>query len=403
MSIWLRSALCAAVFNTFTVLAFAQSPLATTPPMGWNSWNHFATKVTDADIRAAADALVATGLKDAGYLYVNVDDTWQGKRDAQGIIHSNERFPDMKALADYVHSKGLKFGIYSSPGTKTCGRFEGSLGHEVQDAETYAGWGVDFLKYDLCSFDVEMHKQADPASAKRLMVDAYRKMGQALRATGRPIVYSICQYGLDDVWEWGPEVGAQMWRTTDDIKDTYERMAIIGAGQASLSQFAGPGHWNDPDMLEIGNGHMTAREYRSHMSLWALLAAPLLAGNDLSHISEESRQILTQKDVIAIDQDRLGKQAERVIQHGDFSVWTRPLSDGRLAIGLFSSSWADFDWHVDLKQLGLSEDAQLYDVWAGKDLGTYKGIFNTRLHGHDVQLLIASSASNSKSTSTRSK
>ncbi|HEY1214105.1 MAG TPA: glycoside hydrolase family 27 protein [Bryobacteraceae bacterium] len=368
----------------------AQDVSALKPPMGWNSWNHFAEHVTDADIRSAADELVRTGMRDAGYIYVNVDDTWQGKRDAHGVIHPNERFPDMKALADYVHSKGLKFGIYSSPGPKTCGGYEGSLGHEAQDAKTYARWGVDFLKYDLCSFADEMHKQPDHESSKRLMIEAYRKMGDALRATGRPIVYSLCQYGLDEVWKWGPQVGAQMWRTTDDIKDIYERMYIIGSGQADLSRYAGPGHWNDPDMLEIGNGKMTEQEYRSHMSLWALLAAPLLAGNDLAKMSETDRKILMNADVIAIDQDALGKQGERLYQIGEFSVWTRQLSNGRVAIGIFSTAWASFDHYLDLEKVGFPKGARLRDVWAGKDLGEKRGIYATRLKGHDVALLIAS-------------
>jgi alpha-galactosidase len=202
---------------------FGQVKIAATPPMGWNSWNHFAEHVTDADVRSAADELVSTGMRDAGYVYVNVDDTWQGKRDAQGVLHTNERFPDMKALADYVHSKGLKFGIYSSPGARTCGGYEGSLDHEAQDAQMYAAWGVDFLKYDLCSFQdqliaAEKEHPDDPNAAKTLMIGAYRKMGDALKATGRPIVYSLCQYGVDQPWKWGPGVGASMWRTTDDIR-----------------------------------------------------------------------------------------------------------------------------------------------------------------------------------------
>ena len=230
---------------------FGQTKVAALPPMGWNSWNHFAGHVTDADVRSAADSLVSTGMRDAGYVYVNVDDTWQGKRDASGVLHPNERFPDMKALGDYIHSKGLKFGIYSSPGAQTCAHYEGSLGHEVQDAKMYAEWGIDFLKYDLCSFRDNMNKVEaehpdDPSAAKNLMIAAYRKMGDALKATGRPMVYSLCQYGVDQPWKWGPELGANMWRTTDDIDDSYGRMIAIGFSQAGLSKYAGPGHWNDP-------------------------------------------------------------------------------------------------------------------------------------------------------------
>ena len=295
------------------VPSLGQRVTAATPPMGWNSWNHFAGRVTDADVRSAADSLVATGMRDAGYVYVNVDDTWEGKRDAQGVIHANERFPDMKALGDYIHSKGLKFGIYSSPGAKTCAKYEGSLGHEAQDAKTYAGWGVDYLKYDLCSFQENMNKAeaehpGDANVSKALMIAAYKKMGDALKATGRPIVYSLCQYGVDQPWKWGPGLGANMWRTTDDIDDSYGRMIAIGSSQAGLAKFAGPGHWNDPDMLEVGNGKMTTDEYRTHMSLWVLLAAPLLAGNDLTKMSVVDKGILMNKEAIAIDQDSLGSR-----------------------------------------------------------------------------------------------
>src|SRR5579875_3608657 len=322
MRMYLKPMLAMMALTVAAAAATAQGP-ARTPPMGWNSWNHFAGKVTDADVRSAADMLVSTGMRDAGYVYVNVDDTWQGKRDAQGVIQSNERFPDMKALADYVHSKGLKFGIYSSPGAQTCARFEGSLGHEAQDAQTYASWGVDFLKYDLCSYrtDMKAEKAAHPEDAdadNKLMIAAYRKMGDALRqatkGTGRPIVYSLCQYGWDHVWTWGPTVDAQMWRTTGDISDRYDRMMAIANLQAGLAKYAAPGHWNDPDMLEIGNGGMTADEYRTHMSLWAVLAAPLLAGNDLSKMSETDRGILMNREALAIDQDPLGKQGDRVWQ-----------------------------------------------------------------------------------------
>ncbi len=247
---------CATLACALTVVC-ARAQMAMTPPMGWNSWNHFAERVTDADVRTAADQMVSTGMRDAGYVYVNVDDTWQGERDAAGVLHTNSRFPDMKALGDYIHSKGLKFGIYSSPGAKTCGGYAGSLGHEAQDAQMYAGWGVDFLKYDLCSFADQMspltkRDGGNPTAAYALMRAAYKKMGDALRATGRPIVYSLCQYGVDEVWTWGPSVGAQMWRTTDDINDSYGRMISIGIEQEPLAKFAGPGRWNDPDMLEVG-------------------------------------------------------------------------------------------------------------------------------------------------------
>jgi alpha-galactosidase len=340
--------------------------------MGWNSWNHFAEHVTDADIRSAADALVSTGMRDAGYVYVNVDDTWQGKRDAHGVLHPNERFPDMKALGDYIHSKGLKFGIYSSPGSRTCANFEGSLGHETQDAQLYAAWGVDFLKYDLCYFQEEMRKAraghpGDRDAAKNLMIAAYRKMGDALKATGRPILYSLCQYGVDQPWKWGPAVGASMWRTTDDIDDSYGRMIAIGFSQAGLSKFAGPGAWNDPDMLEIGNGKMSEEEYRTHMSLWVLLAAPLLAGNDLGKMSEADKGILLNTEVIGIDQDSRGVQ---------------------VAVGLFNRAWSSREISVDLAEIGFQDGAGLRDVWNHKDLGHTTGVFIDTVPGHGVTLLI---------------
>ncbi len=219
------------------------------PPMGWNSWNYFAEKVTDKDIRDSADQIVSSGMKDAGYIYVNIDDTWEGERDASGILHTNSKFPDMKALADYVHSKGLKLGIYSSPGPKTCAGFAGSLGHEEQDAKMYADWGIDYLKYDLCSFiPAVMEKQApnDKPAQMRLMVAAYDKMGKALKATGRPIVYSLCQYGWDSVWEWAPGIGGNLWRTTGDIQARWQSIYDILSQQKGLASYAGPGHWNDP-------------------------------------------------------------------------------------------------------------------------------------------------------------
>jgi alpha-galactosidase len=387
----------AALSCTFLCSApcFGQSTAAATPPMGWNSWNHFAGRVTDADVRSAADALVSTGMREAGYIYVNVDDTWQGKRDSRGVVHPNQRFPDMKALGDYIHSKGLKFGIYSSPGAKTCAGYEGSLGHEVQDAKLYAEWGVDFLKYDLCSFQDDMRKTraahpGDADAAKNLMIDAFRKMGDALRATGRPILYSLCQYGIDQPWKWGPGVGANLWRTTDDIDDSYGRMIAIGFSQAGLAKFAAPGHWNDPDMLEIGNGKMTEDEYKTHMSLWVMLAAPLLAGNDLQKITAKDQRILMNKDAIGIDQDVLGKQGDRLYQSGDLDVWTKPLAGGRLAVGLFNRSWSTRDISVDLAEVGFPSGASVRDVWQERDLGRRSGVFTDTVLKHGVTLLILS-------------
>lgn len=367
-----------------------KTELAATPPMGWNSWNHFASKVTEKDVRAAADALVSTGMRDAGYIYVNIDDGWQGRRDAQGHIQSNEKFPDMKALADYVHSKGLKLGLYSSPGPRTCAHFDGSLGHEEQDAATYAGWGVDYLKYDLCSFG-DLMKQKDGGEEHRkaydYMREGYEKMHQALLRAGRPIVYSYCQYGLDAVWQWGPSEGANLWRTTGDIQDRWDRMTLIGFAQAGLSKYAGPGHWNDPDMLEIGNGGMTNIEYRTHMSLWALLAAPLLAGNDLSRMDDATREILTNREVIAVDQDSLGIQGDRVSAVGPIEIWMKPLRRGGKAVGLFNRGESELPVTLSLKDVGF-EKASLRDLWAHKDLGEFKDQYSTTVPRHGVTLLL---------------
>jgi alpha-galactosidase len=367
--------------------ASAQKPtLAATPPMGWNSWNHFAGKVDDKAVRSAADAMVSSGMRDAGYTYINIDDTWEAGRDAQGNIQTNSKFPDMKALADYVHSKGLKIGIYSSPGSKTCAHFEGSLGHETQDANTYAAWGIDYLKYDLCGLRDQMKGQSHEA-AHKIMVDAYIKMHDALVATGRPIVYSLCQYGEDAVWEWGTSVGGNLWRTTGDINDHYSRMAEIGFSQAGLAKFAAPGHWNDPDMLEVGNGGMNADEYRTHMALWAILAAPLLAGNDLSTMTPETIAILTNRDVIAIDQDKAGKQGDRVDTEGPIEIWSRTLADGSKAIGIFNRQPSPLTAHVDLRKLGITAQSTVRDLWLGKDLGSLGTDFHPVVPGHGVIFL----------------
>jgi len=366
--------------------------VAQTPPMGWNSWNFFAEKVTDKDIRAAADNLVATGMKDAGYIYINIDDTWEGERDASGVLHTNSRFPDMKALADYVHSKGLKIGIYSGPGPKTCGGFEGSLGHEAQDAQLYASWGIDYLKYDACSFiDQVMEKQApnDKAAQMRLLQAAYDTMGKALKATGRPIVFSLCEYGWDAPWEWAPQVGGNLWRTTGDISPDWDRIAVIGFSQAGLERYAGPGHWNDPDMLEVGNGKLTMAENRSHFSLWAILAAPLLAGNDLPNMKPEIKAILTNRDVIAIDQDSLGKQGTRAYSEGEVEVWTRPLAGGALAIAVFNvgdNRYSTHPFHLNLDRLGLHGPQSGKDLWTGKSI-TLTGNQPLELPSHDVLLV----------------
>ncbi len=366
--------------------------VAQTPPMGWNSWNFFAGRVTDRDIRSAADQLVATGMKDAGYVYINIDDTWEGERDANGVLHTNSKFPDMKALADYVHSRGLKLGIYSSPGPKTCAGYAASLDHEAQDAQLYASWGIDYLKYDLCSFrEAVMTKQmpSDKAAQMRMMVAAYQKMADALKATGRPIVYSLCQYGWDAVWEWGPSVGANLWRTTDDIKPNWNSIYTLMNEQAGLAKYAGPGHWNDPDMLEVGNGQLTLAEDRTHFSMWAMLAAPLLAGNDLPNMKPEVRAILTNRDVIALDQDSLGHEATRAYSDGEVDVWTRQLSGSAIAIAIVNAGpdrYSTHPFHLSLDQLGLHGAQSGKDLWTGKDV-TFTDNIPLEIASHDILLV----------------
>jgi alpha-galactosidase len=354
--------------------------LAKTPPMGWNSWNKFASKVTDQIVRQIADAMVSNGMKDAGFIYVNIDDTWEAGRDAQGNIQTNSKFPDMKALADYVHSKGLKLGIYSSPGPKTCAGYEGSYQHEEQDAKTYAAWGIDYLKYDWCSATGVYEQQSMPA--------VYAKMGQALFTSGRPILFSLCEYGRLNVWQWGPRAGGNVWRTTGDIQDNWKSMSHIGFDlQADLAPYAGPGHWNDPDMLEIGNGGMTDTEYRTHMSLWALLAAPLLAGNDLRTVSPAVLQILTNKEVIAVDQDPLGKQAKRLAKDGDVEVWARPLAGGAFAVGLFNRGDSTSKVTARWSDVGFSGEARVRDLWAHADRGAAANEFSSEVPSHGVVMI----------------
>ncbi len=354
--------------------------LAKTPPMGWNSWNKFASKVTDQLIRETADAMVSSGMKDAGYIYVNIDDTWEAGRDASGNIQTNSKFPDMKALADYVHSKGLKLGIYSSPGPKTCANYEGSFQHEEQDAKTYAGWGIDYLKYDWCSGSRVYDYHSMPA--------VYALMGHALQSTGRPIVYSLCQYGVFHGPKWGGSVGGNSWRTTGDISDNWKSMSHIGFDlQLDLPQYAGPGHWNDPDMLEVGNGGMTDTEYRTHMSLWSLLAAPLLSGNDLRSMSPETKAILMNKEVIAIDQDPLGKEAQRVSKDGDLEVWARPLAGGGEAVGLFNRGADAAKVTASKSDLHLDGDFSVRDLWAHADKGKFEDSYSAEVPSHGVVLL----------------
>jgi len=358
----------------------ADNGLARTPPMGWNSWNKFAGRVDDPAVRAMADAMASNGMKEAGYQYINIDDTWEAGRDAQGNITTNTKFPDMKALADYVHAKGLKIGIYSSPGPNTCAGYEGSYGHEEQDARTYAAWGIDYLKYDWCG-------------ARNLYTDQemralYQVMGDALLKTGRPILYSLCQYGRAEVWKWGADVGGNAWRTTGDIRDTWDSMTTIGFSQDELAPWAAPGHWNDPDMLEIGNGGMTDDEYRTHMSLWSILAAPLLAGNDLRNMTPAILEILTNREVIAINQDTDGKQGRRITKSGDQEVWARPLSGGAQAIGLFNRGGSPAKITVNWPDLGQkAAPSRARDLWAHSDLKLGGAEYVATVPAHGVVML----------------
>jgi alpha-galactosidase len=356
-----------------------ENGLAKTPPMGWNSWNLFAEKIDDQTVRTMADAMVTSGMKDAGYIYVNIDDTWEGVRDAQGNLSTNHKFPDMKALADYVHSKGLKIGIYSGPGPRTCGGYPASYGHEAQDAKMYADWGIDYLKYDWCSAG-EVYKND-------ALQPIYQKMGDALHATGRPIVYSLCEYGMGSVEKWGPNVGGNLWRTTGDINDSWESMIKNVELQVPTAPYAGPGHWNDPDMLEIGNGHMTDDEYRTHMSLWALVASPLLAGNDIRTMSPVTKSILLNKEVIAIDQDALGKQASPV-KNGTLETWVKPLADGSVAIGIVNLGPAAATATVNTSDLKLGGPVKhARDLWAHKEVKFTGTSYSASIPSHGTLLL----------------
>ena len=348
--------------------------LAMTPPMGWSSWNKFAEHIDDRTIRAMADAMVSTGLRDAGYRYINIDDGWQGKRDASGALRPNAKFPDMKALADYVHARGLKLGIYSSPGPKTCAGYQGSYGHVRQDAQTFADWGIDYLKYDLCSGE---WFYADADTVKR----SYYEMGLALKATGRPIIYSLCEYGRFDVADWGRSVGGHLWRTTGDITDDYKTMADIGFVRNPKFPHAGPGGWNDPDMLEIGNGGMSDDEYRTHMTLWAIQAAPLVMGHDLRLTKPGAKNLLTNREVIAIDQDALGVQGRRVRQDGELEVWRKELAGKAVAVALFNRGTAPATMTALPEEIGRGTPVAVRDLWQGRELPPGQLSFTVPAHG----------------------
>ncbi len=389
------------LFLLFTFFAYAQKfpNLALTPPMGWNSWNKFSCNVSEKLLKETADALVSSGMRDAGYEYIIVDDCWQISRDSMGFIVADPvRFPSgIKALADYIHSKGLKFGIYSCAGTKTCAGRPGGRGHEFQDAYLYAKWGVDYLKYDWCSSDGQSQKES------------YRLMSRMLKEAGRPIVFNLCEWGGSKPWEWAGEVG-HLWRTTGDIFDCFDCEKKNGGWSAwgvmkildmqkDIRQYAGPGHWNDPDMLEVGNGGMTVSEDRAHFSMWCMIAAPLIAGNDIKTMSQQTHDILTNSDAIDINQDALGIQGMKISSEDGLETWLKPLSAGDWAVCFLNRSATakpiDFDWIKnvvtdDFSKRKLDASAETFkikDVWTKTELGTTQKALKTEVPSHDVLML----------------
>ena len=376
-----------------TLLLRIGNALALTPPMGWNSWNAYGLAVDAGKVRGVAAAMLGSGLAAHGWTYINIDDGWEAaERAPDGEIRANAKFPDMPALSAYLHERGLRFGIYSSPGKATCGRFLGSLGHERQDADTYARWGIDYLKYDQCSYELLLPKEPAVADYQK----PYRLMGAALAAQPRDIVYSLCQYGLADVWKWGGEVRGNLWRTTGDIEDSWPVVKAIIGSQHVSTPYASPGHWNDPDMLvvgEVGWGgalhptRLTPDEQYSHLSLWSLLAAPLLLGNELAHLDAFTRNLLVNDEVIAVDQDPLGRAAHKVWAKDGWEIWVRELADGRKALGVFNFN----DRFRSLTLAGivpaLQIGAPLRDLWRQHDLGAVTAKSQARLPANGVLLL----------------
>ena len=378
--------------------AFAQKfeGLALTPPMGWNSWNTFAANINEAVVMETADAMVKNGMRDAGYTYLVIDDCWSlRERDAAGnLVPDPQKFPHgMKALGDYLHARGFKFGMYGCAGAKTCGGYPGSQGHEYQDARLLASWGVDYFKYDWCSTGTR-----DPR-------EAYTTMRDALYAAGRPVVFSICEWGNSRPWEWAKDVG-HLWRTTGDIVDCYDCVQRWARGwkvivdlQYSLvqpadgqnngiGQYAGPGHWNDPDMLEVGNRGLTLAESRAHFSLWCLLAAPLIAGNDVRAASPGILAIMTNREALAIDQDPLGREGWRFRAQPGCEIWVRELAGGDWAVALLNTGPAEADLSVDFPSMWVfGGKFNVRDIWDQRDVGQNDRVFTKRLAPHDVALL----------------
>ncbi len=380
--------IAAAAFLWFgrTTLRALNNGLALTPPMGWNSWNKFGCKIDETIVKQIADAMVANGMRDAGYQYVVIDDCWQVDRDSKGnIIPDAKSFPSgIQALADYVHSKGLKFGIYSDAGTKTCEGRPGSWGYEFQDARQYAAWGVDYLKYDWCN------------TGRQNTEAAYSRMRDALAVCGRPIVFSICEWGSSKPWTWARDIG-NLWRTTGDISDIWQakdkrrQLGVVDILdlQDGLESAAGPGHWNDPDMLEVGNGGMTPTETEAHFSLWCILAAPLMAGNDLRLLAPDVARVLTNTEVILVDQDKLGRQGRKVRDDGDLEVWAKEMADGSRAVILLNRGAAEASVAAAWTEIGYPAglEAKVRDLWKHKDMGKFKGQYAAAVPSHGVVMV----------------
>ncbi|MDQ2985606.1 MAG: NPCBM/NEW2 domain-containing protein [Armatimonadota bacterium] len=360
--------------------------LALTPPMGWNSWNVWGTSVDADKVRAAAKAFIDTGLADYGYAYINIDDGWEAGRNAAGEIEANEKFPDMKALTTHVHDLGLKIGIYSSPGPKTCAGYEGSYQHELQDARSYARWGFDFLKYDWCSYgqiakDKSLEEYQKP----------YRLMREMLDRVDRDIVYSLCQYGMGEVWNWGAEVGGDMWRTTGDITDTWSSMSTLGFGEIDRVAKSGPGGWNDPDMMVIGHvgwgpdirpSRLSRNEQITHMTLWAMLGTPILLGNDLTRMDDFTKDLLMNHDVLEVNQDPIANPARRVAKQGDTEVWIRHLFDGSIAVALFNRGFEEAEVRASWREIGTETPTEIRELWIGKDIASPGNGLSRTIPGH---------------------
>ena len=378
--------------RAFTIKAGKE--LALTPPMGWNSWNCWGLSVSDEKVKSSAQAMIDKGLADHGWTYINIDDGWEAeKRNAQGQIVTNNKFPDMKGLGDWLHKNGLKFGIYSSPGPRTCGGFLGSWQHEKQDAVSYANWGIDYLKYDWCSYgDLPVAKDTSLAGYMK----PYKMMQGFLREQKRDIVYSLCQYGMKDVWKWGADVDGNCWRTTGDITDTWNSLYGIGFSQTVQYPYAKPGRWNDPDMLIVGQvgwgeslhpTRLTPDEQYTHISLWCLLSSPLLIGCDISKLDDFTLNLLSNDEVIALDQDPLGKQAKQVLKTEGYQIWMKELEDGSKAVGIFNLTDSYNNITVKWADLGLNGKNNIRDLWRQKDLGPSSTEFSTKVSPHGVILL----------------